>query len=637
MLSREELMKRCMQLDEEKSLNYINSIKDEDERKRQINRLIKIAVVVKKVNLVRKLIEAGACIDVSYENGMNIFNLICYLGDKEIVGLVLDSITDINKVDERQNTALHWACANRFIDVVKLLIARGINVNLKNKIGWTAIRMAIVNRDKDMMSLLIKSGADVNIKYGGGRTLLHIAAYSNYCDIVKLLIESGADINVGDEHGITAIHAFCYKDNIEMVKFCLDNNADIDSRDNRYFTPLSLACLRCNQKMADFLIKRGANINIKTCDGVTLLYRMILEKHYDMANFLIERGADVNLKSDSGISPIHIACIVNNIAIINALLKRGANVRTKAVDGCTPLHVASACCNEKIVKVLLKWGADVKDKTNDNVTVLHLVCEKNNKLLINLFLEQDVDIDVRTNMDGSTALHMLCKKGNEDGVAKLINKGANVDIKNFEGKTPLDVVCDNNLSDIAYIIADKARIISDNVIDWAIEEEDIKLLDIILLKNDMPNRVVKKLVLRNKKETLRHVLGELKIRGEELNIRKREPYPGIDGKKKRSLLGIAILNNNIEIANMLMEYNLEGTRSRVRKLSDVLHNEDANELLKDPANSARKVIKKIKTCTEEKLMDELKDEDEEAYNKYKFCYSDKIQKAKQGKHMLPLI
>ena len=82
---------------------------------------------------------------------------------------------------------------------------------------------------------------------------------------------------------------------------------------------------------------------------------------------------------------------------------------------------------------------------------------------------------------------------------------------------------------------------------------------------------------------------------------------------------------------MLLEYNLGRRKKRARKLSDILHNEDAHEFLRDPINNARQVIKKIKKDTETKLMSELSDKD----NEYKFGPNEKINPTQKGTAMMP--
>ena len=106
----------------------------------------------------------------------------------------------MNLKDENGLTALLFAGAKDRIDIVKLLLESGADINVKQGI-------ALVEAERHgytkLAKLLINSGADVNTKIDG-LTPLMIAANKGLCDVVKALIEKGADVNAKSNEGKTA-------------------------------------------------------------------------------------------------------------------------------------------------------------------------------------------------------------------------------------------------------------------------------------------------------------------------------------------------------------------------------------------------------------------------------------------------
>jgi ankyrin repeat protein len=74
---------------------------------------------------------------------------------------------------------------------VEVLLARGAEINEKDKNGKTPLHWAADNVIKDVVELLLVNKADVNAKSNNGWTPLHIAAEEGYKDVVALLRQHG--------------------------------------------------------------------------------------------------------------------------------------------------------------------------------------------------------------------------------------------------------------------------------------------------------------------------------------------------------------------------------------------------------------------------------------------------------------
>jgi uncharacterized protein len=122
--------------------------------------------------------------------------------------------------DEVGGTALRAASKRGHFEVVKVLVAGGVNVNAKDKEGETALIEAAYDHF-EIVKTLLASGADVNARTRRGWTALMEAAVNDNFEIVKALLDNGADINAQDIGGDTALNWASYKGSwgVKMVKF----------------------------------------------------------------------------------------------------------------------------------------------------------------------------------------------------------------------------------------------------------------------------------------------------------------------------------------------------------------------------------------------------------------------------------
>ena len=64
---------------------------------------------------------------------------------------------------------------------------------------------AVKNRDVEMVRVILAQGIDPDVRDSKGRTPLMLAAYLGYPDIARILLEKGADVNAKDNKGRTPL------------------------------------------------------------------------------------------------------------------------------------------------------------------------------------------------------------------------------------------------------------------------------------------------------------------------------------------------------------------------------------------------------------------------------------------------
>ena len=124
-------------------------------------------------------------------------------GSMETVSLLLKYGADPNWIIERPpiNYATNWAR----LDIAKVLLDHGANINGSDRTGWTALHLA-VRRPIHVLNWLISNHADVNARNQDGDTPLMTASSYSLTQPVRVLIENGADVSIKDNNGQTAIN-----------------------------------------------------------------------------------------------------------------------------------------------------------------------------------------------------------------------------------------------------------------------------------------------------------------------------------------------------------------------------------------------------------------------------------------------
>ena len=90
--------------------------------------------------------------------------------------------------------------------------------NYRGEYEGTALSRAAWNGHIDIEKILIEAGADVNKQDRDGQTALYRAAWNGHNDIAKILIEAGADVSKQDNDGLTALSKAPWNGHIDIAK-----------------------------------------------------------------------------------------------------------------------------------------------------------------------------------------------------------------------------------------------------------------------------------------------------------------------------------------------------------------------------------------------------------------------------------
>jgi ankyrin repeat protein len=409
--------------------------------------------------------------------------------------------TAVKSAEADGMTALHWAVRGDDLDTVQLLIKAGANVSAANRYGITPLSLAATNGNPAITRALLKAGANPNAPGPDGETVLMTAARAGNADVVNALIERGVNVNATETwQGQTALMWAATENHGAVIKALGAHGVELNARskelsfpDYRYetngmavfqlpkggWTALMYAARQNAMDAVSALADVHADLNATTKqEGTTALQIAIINIHYDLANRLLERGADPNVVDASGMTALYAAVdmrapanlltrpepklrdTLDAVGVVKSLLAHGANPNIQLkkpiigrhqnlvgdgqlTEGATALARASKTCDVPMMKVLLDGGADATLALTNRTTTAILASGGNApepKVLEAVTLLVDHGVDVNAfNANGQTILHNAAQRGHNSVVEYVAKKGAKLDRRDKQGRTPLDL------------------------------------------------------------------------------------------------------------------------------------------------------------------------------------------------------
>lgn len=137
-------------------------------------------------------------------------------------------VNETNHIDPV--TPLAMATDYNRINIVKILIEHGADLNLATVRRSPPLYIASMKHNYKIARLLIEHGANVNITSSSGNTPLHIVEDLN---LANLLVSSGANINAKNNNGLTPLYTVAsiltnVGSNLEIIKMLINHGADVN-------------------------------------------------------------------------------------------------------------------------------------------------------------------------------------------------------------------------------------------------------------------------------------------------------------------------------------------------------------------------------------------------------------------------
>ncbi len=234
--------------------------------------------------------------------------------------------------------------------------------------------------------------------------------------------------------------------NIEQVDSALSSGANINVKNSDGMTPLMLACFNGNRELAEFLLEKGAKVDVKDSDGWNALMWATRHDNIELIDCLVRHGANVNYHDGDGWNALFHACTKGNLKVVKYLVEHGAVIDSKNSLSKTVFEYATT---DEIKNYLFEKIE--KDKMISLFKKSLVQKEFDNALLM---LQNGMDINYRNENDDTLLIEMI-REGNKKAVQFLVDNGADLQLPDANGQSPLQICKQSKNEEIALIIYEK--------------------------------------------------------------------------------------------------------------------------------------------------------------------------------------
>lgn len=225
---------------------------------------------------------------------------------------------------------------------------------------------------------------------------------------------------------------------IETIKLLISCGASLTTLSGLGISIQYFAAEAGSLELLQWLDLQQFDMHIKTPYERTLLHAAAEQGHLNVVQWLVEiKRLSVNDVTLDNVSPLHEAVEANRPEIVQYLLAHQASVTTKGKAGRTPIQTAACHYRWAVVAILITLQENKDEKDINGKAILHYAAESADSATMMMLVSHGADVNIQDN-HGATPLHYLMRTGKWD-VAKILILQCHADtsMKNKAGDTAL--------------------------------------------------------------------------------------------------------------------------------------------------------------------------------------------------------
>ncbi len=317
-------------------------------------------------------------------------------------------------------------------EMVDFLLENKIDVNRRGTQPYSAAALAAANNDLLLLKRLVDAGADLDVIGQSGSPLLVEAVRQRNYEQMEFLLANGADVEIADE-----------------------------SSDRKGWTAASIAVAQQDGWMTKRLFKAGASPDSVSVAGGSLLFNAVKESDFELVNELLNLRGSPNSRGPDGETALACAVANEELDLVQTLLGSGAIPDQSTKGSVSPLHIAVGNGNIAITKLLIESGAKMdgqqllaeayRNRDNPLMTLLlnagvdpESCLPETDQRIFDLAVSEGASSAVRTLLNAGAKIGnnlwaaLLTRQ--DDLVQVILSGGANPLQKGPNGEDPLDFV-----------------------------------------------------------------------------------------------------------------------------------------------------------------------------------------------------
>ncbi|XP_020632929.1 transient receptor potential cation channel subfamily A member 1-like isoform X2 [Orbicella faveolata] len=355
----------------------------------------------------------------------------CWFNAPEAVSTLLDNNANVESCAVFGQKPLHYAVTRASVELVKTLLTKGkANPNGQDNQKFSPLHLATQRGRLDIIKLLFAHGADLRAQNDEHETVLHVAAREGWDEVLRYLLQRASMtgisckdlVNSENHESKSCLHLAVDGGHVEAAKICIEYGADVRPVTKRNI-PLHVASSIGDLTMVKFLLSQSViHVDEEDSEGMTPILRACLSGHVEIIEHLITKGAAIcSLPGSSAPSPLMCAAKRGHNRAILFLLQRGSPIDLRDSHQRTCLHVAAHSADVETVDIILEnGGRDLIDSLDkDNRTPIHYAASKGSYEIVQKLLDAGANINVK-DAEENVPIHMATESGNLACVRALL-------------------------------------------------------------------------------------------------------------------------------------------------------------------------------------------------------------------------
>jgi ankyrin repeat protein len=313
-------------------------------------------------------------------------------------------------------------------------------LNARGPEGSTPFMYAVLYGSPSMLKQLLAKGADVNVKNDAGATALMWAAPS--LEKTQILLAKGADVNTRSDDLHTALMVAARKPgNVAVVKLLLEHGANTNPnlKPETESSPLIEALCAGDAAMVDLLLAHGADARAAGETGLTMAVQQGCDHCLDVL-------AQKVTNKDVFTASLEDIAVLGDVHAVKVMLEHGADVKAYDFLGRTALMYAatSDTHSAEVVKLLINHGADVnaldkhKNGGDEGISVMDMAKRHGDAAIVQLLQTSGAKTVAATPAVLTVKLNNEIRQAVQDSIPLL--QKADVNFSNKSGC----ISCHNN-------------------------------------------------------------------------------------------------------------------------------------------------------------------------------------------------